>query len=155
MKMNMVFPLLAGVLLLIGCASPDLATDPSLSQTDRQLAMRLAELTQKRCIHYKYEQGAPDRKLTGNMRFYRMPVVKRLYRSDSGWVQAEVQADSVWDNVYLLERSGAFICGNIAWQKHEDSASVSFREIGRAKLLLPAISTSSTPATTQISPRTP
>lgn len=124
---------------LIGCASADLASDSSLNQSDRQLATRITELSRERCIHYQYEQGS-GRKLSGDMKLSATPVVKRLYRSDSGWAKAELQISGVWDNVYWLESSGAIICGELDWQKFANSSSIAFKEIGKSPPLLPTAS---------------
>lgn len=131
MKCIVISIYLMGLSLLSGClASIDLKNDQSLSSGDRRVAARIAELTQQLCVRYTYEQGT-DRKLSGNMKLSESPAVKRMYRSDSGWVKAEVLANGVWDNSYYLESSGKFICGENSWQKFSDSTSIIFREIGK------------------------
>jgi hypothetical protein len=129
MKMRSLFLLAAFVVGFAGCASVDLATDPALTSVDRQLASTMAELTQRICTHHTYEEGS-NRKLSGDMKFHAAPSVKRLYRSDTGWVKADLQYGNVWDSVYHLKSTGTTVCGEIQWQKFSNSKAVQFTEIG-------------------------
>lgn len=117
--------------ILSGClATVDLKTDQSLSSEDRRVATRMAELTQQRCTHYTYDPVS-DQKFSGDVKITQLPAVKRLYRSESGWVKAEMQAHGVWDSVYYRESGGDFICGEKVWQKFSNSNSVGFSEVGK------------------------
>jgi hypothetical protein len=113
-----------------------LATDPTLTDVDRRLASMMAELAQRRCIHYTYEEGS-NRKLSGDMNFRTTPTIKRLYSSDGGWIKAEMQYANVWDSVFHQKSTGTVICGDMSWQKSAGSKSIQFTEIGIAARTLP------------------
>ena len=121
---------------LIGCAS-DLRTDESIAPRDRAMAVRISELTQKQCTHFKYDPGT-GRKLFGDNQFAELPSVKKLHYSTQGWVKAEILADGVWDSTYYLSGSDKIICGEKGWQAYADSNSVIFSELKSSKVNLPS-----------------
>lgn len=132
---------------VVGCvATPDLKTDPGTALEDRVLAQRIAEHAQRVCITYRYEMPT-GLKLSGDVKLHKQPVVKRLYRSPTGWVKAELQMDSIWDNAYYHESRNLFICGEKLWQEQGIASQVAFFEIGRGAS---AVATVGLP---QISPR--
>jgi hypothetical protein len=121
-------PILA-ITFTLGCASQsDMRLDESLTPSDRALAARMAELTKDRCVRQTYGQttAMPP---TGQTKISSLPIVKRLYTSESGWVKAEVTADGAWDNIYFLEPKNAIVCGEPNWQKLADSGSVNFIDV--------------------------
>jgi hypothetical protein len=120
---------------LAGCASSsDLQGDPSLNSTDRSLASRVAELASGRCTTHSYDPITEDKR-TDDVKVSGSVAVKRLYRSASGWIKAEVVANSVWDNVYLFEKNGSLVCGEKNWQKLSDAATITFLDVGKPPTL--------------------
>jgi hypothetical protein len=121
------FPLVC--VSLAGClATADLKTSQGISDADRQVAQRIAELTSDRCVRYQYVDGPVDKKISGDMAMKALGAVKRLYRSDAGWYKAEVATEGIWDNVYYKPNQ-FFVCGEKLWQDRVESKSVSFSEV--------------------------
>ena len=131
----------------IGCAAQiDLRLDESISSSDRALALRMSELTRERCVRQQYDQSV-SMTPTAKTKISALPVVKRLYASDSGWVKAEITVEGAWDNIYFLESKNSVICGEPNWQKLTDSSSVRFYDIrsqsprsSRAEPVVPPVS---------------
>jgi len=117
--------------ILSGClATTDLRKDPSVNEADRNIAVRIGDLTKQRCTYYQYVQDS-GRKLSGDIRFSESAEVRRLYRSDSGWVKAEIVANAVWDSVYYQEAKGTLVCGEKNWQKLDHSNAIKFVSVDR------------------------
>jgi hypothetical protein len=135
---------------LAACATPsDMRIDQSVSGADRSLAMRMSELTMERCVRQQYD-SAVYKHPGGQSKFPDLPPVRRLFRSDKGWVRAEIATSGVWDNVYFLESRNSVICGEPNWQKLADSTLVRFYDVkadqpmpGTPATLPPPTSTSS------------
>jgi len=79
---------------LAGClATTDLATDPTTDFTTQGIAQKISQLTSDRCIRYTYDVST-GRKLSGDIKFYQRPVVRKILKSTDGWYMATVTADS-------------------------------------------------------------
>jgi hypothetical protein len=62
--------------------------------------------------------------------YKKLAEIRRLYLSDGDWFRATALLDSVWDEIYLNERTGQLICGEQAWRKYADSGNIKFYEFG-------------------------
>lgn len=102
--------------------------DETLNSSDRALATRLSEMTRDRCVRQEYSQSALVQP-TNQTKISALPVVKRLFTSDSGWVKAEIAAQGAWDNIYFLESKNIIVCGEPNWQKLADSTSIRFSDV--------------------------
>ncbi len=135
------FLLFAATTLLYGClATTDLATDTNISFEDRQLANQMSLLLQQRCTRHTYIQTTRE-KTSGDMRIYKKPQIKRLFKSPSGWVKAEASVDGVWDSIYFFKSTGQLICGERNWLDFPNSRSIEFVEIGKEEKNLPVLNT--------------
>ena len=115
--------------LITGCAiQGDMRLDESLTNSDRALAARIAELTKDRCVRHVYGRTT-ELPVVSSIKIGSLPTVKRLYTSDSGWVKAEVTGEGAWDNIYFLESKNTLVCGEPNWQKLSDSPSIRFVDV--------------------------
>ena len=108
--------------------SSDMRLDEAITSGDRALAVRMSELSMDRCVRQQYNPTVALAPST-QVKFSALPVVKRLYRSEMGWVKAEVTGGGAWDNIYYLEAKNAVICGEQGWQKLADSSAVRFYDV--------------------------
>lgn len=118
-------------LAAMGCATQtDMQTDSALTSADRATAARVSELVGARCTTYQYDPFT-EQKTSGDRKVFGSVAVKRMYRSESGWIKAETVANSVWDNVYLHERNNTLVCGEKHWQAAPNTNRIAFVEIGK------------------------
>lgn len=115
-------------LAITGCAT-DLRTSGTLSPEDTRIAGRVAEAVQRKCIHYRYAEGATPQKTSGDLKFSAPPQIRRLFTSPTGWAKAEFFGDGVWSNVYYHEASDRIACGDALWQTNTSNAGVVFTEV--------------------------
>ena len=116
---------------LTGClASVDLSREDSpLPSSERTIAVKISKLTSLQCIKSSYDRNTGQR-MSGETTFYNPVSIKRLFVSESGWYKAEVLSDGVWDNVYLHNDSGRFVCGQQSWDSYVDTKDIRFIEFG-------------------------
>jgi hypothetical protein len=122
----------SAALLLSGCvAVADLTTNETISDRERAIIKTLAERIPKTCVLVQLKSHTLE-KIEGSDRksYKKLAEIRRLYLSDGDWFRATALLDSVWDEIYLNERTGQLICGEQAWKKYADSGSIKFYEFG-------------------------
>lgn len=119
-------------LLLSGCvAVADLTTNETIPDRERAIIKTLAERIPKTCVLVQLKPNTLE-KIEGSDRksYKKLAEIRRLYLSDGDWFRATALLDSVWDEIYLNERTGQLICGEQAWRKYADSGNIKFYEFG-------------------------
>jgi hypothetical protein len=122
----------SAALLLSGCvAVADLTTNETISDRERAIIKTLAERIPKTCVLVQLKSHTLE-KIEGSDRksYKKLAEIRRLYLSDGDWFRATALLDSVWDEIYLNERTGQLICGEQAWKKYADSGNIKFYEFG-------------------------
>jgi hypothetical protein len=122
----------SAALLLSGCvAVADLTTNETIPDRERAIIKTLAERIPKTCVLVQLKPNTLE-KIEGSDRksYKKLAEIRRLYLSDGDWFRATALLDSVWDEIYLNERTGQLICGEQAWRKYADSGNIKFYEFG-------------------------
>ena len=117
--------------LLSGClATTDLLKDDvNLSSSQKNILYEMAEKTKNICITYKYDTSS-GAKLSGDRKIEKLPVVKRLYTSDSGWYKIYFMINEAWDYSFYNPNDFKFVCGEKSWEKYKESNKIVFDEVG-------------------------
>jgi hypothetical protein len=125
---------LASLALLSACASVDLAkSGAGLSERDRAVAQRMAELMGQRCVRYVALRSTGER-YTGDVNFSGAAEIRRLYSSADGiWYKADAVNEGAWGSLYYNQRSGFFLCGEKNWSALPQLKDIVFSEVQNSK----------------------
>lgn len=115
--------------LLSGCATTDMTTNASISESDRELAVRIAEMGSTTCTTTSTNRNTGE-KISGGGKIDVSGIsVRRMHRSESGWVKAEVLAKNTWDNLYYRAWPEFIVCGEKQWSEIPFAKTAVFKEI--------------------------
>jgi hypothetical protein len=133
-------------LLLSGCLATTnlIGQDSPLNPQDLIIANQIARMAKSRCVIVQIEKSTGKVINANGRKFHNESQVKRFFKSTSGWFKAEILTDGIWGNIYFYPSSNMMICGDNQWNKHGNSSSIVFDEVGNDK------QTSNLPTTTQI-----
>jgi len=139
--------------ILSGClATTNLLTDGKLSPNHLKVAQEMAERTMTNCITVKY-RGSDDNPLN-KMKLSKLPEIKSLWESDSGWYKADSLVDQTWDFVYYNYTTGRLVCGQKNWDKYAESSKIQFIRVDEKQLSLNASINTSQSTTVATTPET-
>lgn len=120
--------LLGAVSVLSGClATTNLLQGETLSPDDLATAKIMATKMQTTCFTTRYK--GPDETAQGAVKITALPEVRALYKSDSGWIKADLASAGIFDSVFYAPSLGQFVCGQIPWSKSPQSSSVQFKKV--------------------------